>query len=90
MKNVALPVAVGVNQMGMREALAVEEGAKEDTASWRRFLSGMKARGLATPRLIVGDRCLGLIEALGETFPESRYQRCTARGLEPLTFSLKG
>ena len=27
-------------------------------------------------KLIVGDKCLGMLEAAGEVFPESRYQRC--------------
>ena len=27
-------------------------------------------------RLIVSDKCLGLVEALGEFFPEARWQRC--------------
>ena len=27
--------------------------------------------------LIVGDKCLGMLEAVGEVFPEAKYQRCT-------------
>jgi len=26
--------------------------------------------------LIVGDKCLGMLEAVGEVFPEAKYQRC--------------
>ena len=26
--------------------------------------------------MFVGDRCLGLVEAIREVFPESQYQRC--------------
>ncbi len=27
--------------------------------------------------LIVGDKCLGMLEAVGEVFPQAKYQRCT-------------
>ena len=27
--------------------------------------------------LIVGDKCLGMLEAMGEVFPDAKYQRCT-------------
>ena len=26
---------------------------------------------------IVGDKCLGILEAVGEVFPQAKYQRCT-------------
>ena len=50
---------------------------KEDKASWRNFLRYLKERGLSGPRLIVSDKCLGLVEALGEFYPEAQWQRCT-------------
>ena len=28
---------------------------------------------------MVGDKCLGMLEAVGEVFPEAKYQRCTVR-----------
>ena len=27
--------------------------------------------------LIIGDKCLGMLESIPEVFPEARYQRCT-------------
>ena len=26
---------------------------------------------------MVGDKCLGMLEAIGEVFPKAKYQRCT-------------
>jgi len=75
-KNVSVLVAVGVNQDGYREILGVAEGAKEDKASWQNFLRYLKERGLSGVRLVVSDKCLGLVEALGEFFPEAAWQRC--------------
>jgi putative transposase len=75
-ENVAVLVAIAVGADGYREILAVCEGTKEDKESWRNFLRHLKDRGLKGVRLIVSDKCLGLVEALGEFFPEAQWQRC--------------
>jgi len=75
-RNVAVLVAVGVDQSGYREVLGVSEGAKEDRASWVSFLRYLKERGLKGVKLFITDKCLGLIEALGEFYPDVLWQRC--------------
>ena len=50
---------------------------KEDKARWAGFFQWLKSRGLDGVKLIVGDKCLGMLEAVGEVFPEAKYQRCT-------------
>ncbi|TWT30578.1 IS256 family transposase [Blastopirellula retiformator] len=75
-KNVAILVAVGVGADGHREILGVAEGKKEDSESWRTFLRYLKERGLKGVRLITSDKCLGLVEALGDFFPDAAWQRC--------------
>jgi transposase-like protein len=75
-KNVSILVAVGVNAEGCREVLAVEEGTKEDKASWQSFLRRLKERGLKNVRLFISDKCLGLVESLAEFYPEAGHQRC--------------
>ena len=75
-KNVAVLVAIGVDQEGFRQILGVCEGAKEDAISWRNFLRHLKQRGLKGVRLVTSDKCLGLVEALGEFYPEASWQRC--------------
>jgi putative transposase len=52
------------------------EGVKEDAESWRQFLRHLKERGLAGVELVTSDKCLGLVEALGEFYPEAAWQRC--------------
>jgi transposase-like protein len=76
-KNVAVLVAIGVDAEGFRHVLGVAEGAKEDAESWRQFLRYLKERGLVGIRLVTSDKCLGLVEALGEFYPEADWQRCT-------------
>jgi len=75
--NVSVLVAIGVNDSGYRKILGVAEGAKEDKAGWSSFLRHLKERGLSAVRLFTTDACLGLVESIGEFFPESRWQRCT-------------
>ncbi len=75
-QNVSVLVAIGVTTDGYREILGVAEGAREDAESWRQFLRGLRSRGLATIRLLVSDKSLGLLEALGEFYPEAQWQRC--------------
>lgn len=75
-ESVAILVALGVNSEGNREIIGAAEGGKEDKESWLRFLRQLKKRGLKGVRLMVGDRCIGLVEAIKEVFPETKYQRC--------------
>ena len=75
-KNIAVLIAVGVDREGYRQVLGVCEGAKEDTESWRQFLRHLKQRGLKGVRMLISDKCLGLVEALGEFYPDASWQRC--------------
>ena len=75
-ENVAVLVAIAVNKDGYREVLGAAEGMKGDKASWVSFFQWLRGRGLEGVKLIVGDKCLGMLEAVGEVFPEAKYQRC--------------
>ncbi len=76
-RNVSVLVAIGIDQDGYRQILGVAEGAKEDKAGWLDFLRHLKERGLEGVQLVTSDRCLGLVEATSEVFPEAAWQRCT-------------
>lgn len=56
--------------------LGAAENMKEDKASWVHFFQWLKGRGLDGVELLVGDKCLGMLEAVGEVFPDAKYQRC--------------
>jgi putative transposase len=75
-RNVSVLVAIGVDEDGFREVLGVCEGAKEDEKGWSDFLSHLKQRGLRGIRLIVSDKCLGLVEPAARYFPQAAWQRC--------------
>ena len=75
-KNVSVLVAIGVGADGYRQILGVQEGHKEDKSGWSSFLAHLKQRGLKGVRLIVSDACLGLVESVGDYYPEADWQRC--------------
>lgn len=75
-ENVSVLVAIGVDSEGHREVIGVAEGMKEDGDSWEQFVRGMIERGLKGVRLVVGDRCAGLVSTINSMLPKARYQRC--------------
>lgn len=75
--NVSVLVAMAVNDEGFREVIGAAEGMKEDSASWLSFLKSLKERGLDGTQLFIGDKCLGLLDAVNQVYPEARFQRCT-------------
>ena len=70
-------VVIGVNTRGEKHFLAIEDGVRESTQSWREVLLAMKQRGFTRPaKLAVGDGAMGFWAALSEVFPSTRTQRC--------------
>ena len=69
-------VVIGVNARGEKHFLAIEDGVRESTQSWREVLLSLKARDLNAPKLAIGDGAMGFWGALEEVFPTTRQQRC--------------
>ncbi len=69
-------VIIGVNERGEKRFLAIEDGIRESTQSWREVLLSLKACGMKAPKLGIGDGAMGFWAALDEVYPETRHQRC--------------
>jgi putative transposase len=69
-------VVIGVNERGEKHFLAIEDGVRESTQSWREVLLKLKSRGMNGPALAIGDGAMGFWAALEEVYPETRQQRC--------------
>lgn len=69
-------VVIGVNARGEKHFLAIEDGVRESTQSWREVLLSLKSRGLDMPKLATGDGAMGFWVALEEVFSATRQQRC--------------
>lgn len=69
-------VVIGVNARGQKQFLAIDDGVRESTQSWREVLLNLKERGMNAPKLAIGDGAMGFWAALEEVCPETRHQRC--------------
>ena len=70
-------VIVGVNEHGVKEFVAIEDGYRESEQSWLEVLTDLKHRGLEQgPQLGIGDGALGFWKALSKVYATTRQQRC--------------
>ncbi len=69
-------VIIGVNERGQKRFLAIEDGVRESTQSWREVLLKLKSRGMNAPKLAIGDGAMGFWAALEEVYGQTRHQRC--------------
>jgi len=70
-------VIVGADEYGRKELLAMTDGFRESTQSWRELLLDLKRRGLKQdPKLAIGDGAMGFWAALREVFATAQEQRC--------------
>jgi len=74
--DLALLVAVGVNEKGYREVLAVEPAGGERKEAWRNLLKGLIERGLHGVRLAISDDHPSIRQAVVAELPGARWQRC--------------
>ena len=72
-----LLVVMGADSFGNKELLAVSDGYRESTQSWKEILRDLRSRGLEkAPALAVCDGAMGFQAAAAEIWPETRIQRC--------------
>ena len=69
-------VSIGVNERRQKRFLAIEDGVRESTQSWREVLLKLKSRGMNVPQLAIGDGAMGFWAAMDEVYPQTRHQRC--------------
>lgn len=67
---------VGVLPDGSKEVVALEDGYRESTESWKTLLRDLKRRGMPAPKLAIADGALGFWAALRDIYPEAEEQRC--------------
>ena len=87
-------VLMGATADGKKELIAITDGYRESTDSWRELLLEVQQRGLtASPKVATGDGALGFWGALREIYPGTREQRCwvhkTANVLDKMPKSIQ-
>lgn len=68
-------VLIGVRPDGTKELVAVEDGYRESTESWKELLRDLERRGMQAPVVAIGDGALGFWAAVRSVWPETREQR---------------
>ena len=72
----AVQIAIGINDEGRRQILAVELANRESQTSWKDVLLALKSRGLRGVEFVVSDDHPGLKRAIAEVILEAVWQRC--------------
>ncbi len=75
-ENMALVVAIGVNEDGEREILGFDIGMSESGPFWKDFLRRLVARGLKGVKLVTSDAHESLKSAIREVLGGASWQRC--------------
>ena len=63
-RSTTVMLAVGINEAGQREILGLETAFGETAEGWRRFIRGLKRRGLSGVEVATSDAQDGLVQAL--------------------------
>jgi transposase-like protein len=72
-----LLVLMGADSFGNKELIAVSDGFRESSQSWKELLLDLRSRGLVIdPALVVCDGAMGFQAAAVEVWPTTRIQRC--------------
>lgn len=74
--DVAVLVALGVDEQGRRQVLGVSVALSEAEVHWRTFLHALQGRGLHGVELFISDDHAGLKAARQAVFPSLPWQRC--------------
>jgi len=72
----AVLIAIGVNNEGYREIIAIDVKSSEAKQNWKEFLVDLKERGISNPEMIISDDHAGLKQARIEVFTNVQWQRC--------------
>jgi len=75
-QSLSVLIAIGVNEEGKREILAVSTSLSEAEVHWRALLEHLAERGLHGVELFISDNHAGLKKARLAVFPAVKFQRC--------------
>jgi len=71
-----LLAAWGITTRAKPAFVGLDAAANEGNDAWDGFLEDLKARGLASPLLVISDGAAGLVGAIERAFPKALRQRC--------------
>ncbi len=75
-RDLAVLKAIGINENGHREILAISTSLSEAEVHWRALLEGLLKRGMKGIKIVISDDHSGLRAALRAVLPSVPWQRC--------------
>lgn len=75
-EKLCLLVVIGVDELGQKHILGLQEGYRESKESWKQLLLDLKQRGMNEPALATADGGLGFWAALPEVWLQTKEQLC--------------
>jgi len=81
--SVPVLIALGVDENGMKRMVSMTLCTSEAAVHWCALIEDLRARGLRTPLVIIGDGHKGLQRA-AKTWPGASVQRCSVHKAENL------
>ena len=88
--SVAVVTAIGCDETGHKRFLGLDVVDCESYEDWRRFLLGLRERGLDGVRLVTSDAHAGIVKAVSEVFLGSSWQRCVTHFMRNCADAYKG
>lgn len=89
-RSVAVVTAIGCDETGHKRFLGLDVVDVESYDDWKRFLLGLRERGLGGVRLVVSDAHAGIIRAVSEVFLGASWQRCVTHFMRNAADAYKG
>lgn len=74
--SMAVVTVIGCDTGGMRRFIGFDVVDTESYGSWKRFLEGLRVRGVHGVACVTSDAHEGLRRAISECFPGAAWQRC--------------
>jgi putative transposase len=72
----AVYVAIGTNEVGIKEVLGLWSSASEGAKFWLTVVTELKSRGLRDVYLFCTDGLKGFAQAIESVFPKAQVQTC--------------
>jgi len=72
----AVYLAVGIREDGSKEVLSYAIAPTESAYVWNELLQDVRSRGTEEVLLFISDGFKGIVEAIGQVYPQAKYQSC--------------
>lgn len=85
----AVYIAIGIKPNGHKEVIDYCIAPTENIEIWSEMLKGFKSRGLEQVELFLSDGVVGMKEAICQSYPKARFQRCLVHVMRNISAKMR-